>query len=274
MHTLIRCSIAVLALAAASFTHAGQPAGTITKLSGWLMAIQPDGKPKVLSVDSVVEVGDTLVSEEGTYANLVLQGGNEVLIGPASRLAVVRSEPQWVAIALVQGQLRATVANVAARGDRFTIDTGDGSVEASGARFELTYVPLTAAVATARREAYTRASLAALESSGMTDTPRDSAIGELVAQVAPGAPKPPTAPGLPAGLYVSVIDGAIKLSNKVGSQSFTAGQFGYTASITKPPVVVPANPGIKFTPPPTFASNSGGGSGGGSKAAAIDCVVR
>jgi hypothetical protein len=44
--------------------------------------------------------------------------------------------------------------------------------------------------------------------------------------------------------------------------------------VTKPPVVVPANPGLKFTPPPTFTSNSGGGSGGGSKAAAVDCVVR
>ncbi len=52
------------------------------------------------------------------------------------------------------------------------------------------------------------------------------------------------------------------------------GQFGYTANITKPPVVAPANPGLKFTPPPTFASNSGGGSGGGNKAAAVDCVVR
>ena len=93
--------------------------------------------------------------------------------------------------------------------------------------------------------------------------------------VAPGAPKPTVAPGLPAGLYVSVIDGAINLSNKGGSQSFTAGQFGYTANVTKPPVVVPANPGLKFTPPPTFASNNGqSASGPGNKAAAIDCVVR
>jgi hypothetical protein len=39
-----------------------------------------------------------------------------------------------------------------------------------------------------------------------------------------------------------------------GSTSFQAGQFGFTPSFTKPPVILPVNPGIKFTPPPTFSS--------------------
>jgi hypothetical protein len=74
---------------------------------------------------------------------------------------------------------------------------------------------------------------------------------------------------------VSVIDGAINLSNKGGSQNFSAGQFGYTASNTKPPVVVPSNPGIHFTPPASFSSSSGPqGASGTGKSTNVDCEVR
>jgi len=73
-----------------------------------------------------------------------------------------------------------------------------------------------------------------------------------------------------------VIDGIINFSNKGGSQSFSAGQFGYTASLVQPPVVVPANPGIQFTPPPAFSSSSAPrtGTGSGNKSGTVDCEVR
>jgi len=65
------------------------------------------------------------------------------------------------------------------------------------------------------------------------------------------------------------------LTNGGGTQSFTAGQFGYTSSFTQPPVVVPANPGIRFTPPPSFSSSTGAqGSTSGGKPGTVDCVVR
>lgn len=75
---------------------------------------------------------------------------------------------------------------------------------------------------------------------------------------------------------MQVIDGAISLSNKGGTQNFAAGQFGYTANVTRPPVIVPNHPGIKFTPPPSFSfSNTGNpGSTGGTKTNPIDCEVR
>ena len=88
----------------------------------------------------------------------------------------------------------------------------------------------------------------------------------------------PPAPGggtLPPGLYVQVIDGLINVANPAGSQSFTAGQFGFTPSIKQPPIILPANPSIQFTPPPSFstpASPTPGSSG--SKPADVDCVVR
>lgn len=81
--------------------------------------------------------------------------------------------------------------------------------------------------------------------------------------------------GLAPGLYVSVTNGQIALSNKGGSTNFTAGQFGFTSSLTQPPVIVPKNPAMQFTPPPAFSSStSTQASNSGAKAGTVDCVVR
>jgi hypothetical protein len=74
---------------------------------------------------------------------------------------------------------------------------------------------------------------------------------------------------------VQVLDGMIHLSNSSGSATFAAGQFGYTPSVTRPPVVVPTNPGLQFTPPPVFSTGGGTPSAGtGAKGNAVDCEVR
>jgi outer membrane protein OmpA-like peptidoglycan-associated protein len=57
----------------------------------------------------------------------------------------------------------------------------------------------------------------------------------------------------PQGLYVSVIDGLINVNNRGNVPLFSSGQFGYTGAITSPPIVIPKNPGIQFSPPPTFS---------------------
>lgn len=88
-------------------------------------------------------------------------------------------------------------------------------------------------------------------------------------------PVPPSSRStLAPGLYVQVIDGAINLSNKVGSQRFSAGQFGYTSSLITPPVVVPKNPGLQFTPPPAFNVSGTTNTASTTKANAVDCEVR
>jgi hypothetical protein len=80
---------------------------------------------------------------------------------------------------------------------------------------------------------------------------------------------------LPPGLYVQVIDGLMSVSNKGGAQSFAPGQFGFTPSPTQPPVVVPKNPAIQFTLPPSFGLPATDlASGGPSKSGAVDCEVR
>ena len=87
----------------------------------------------------------------------------------------------------------------------------------------------------------------------------------------------PAGSGRPSGLYVQVLDGVISLSNPGGSTNFSSGQFGFSGSLTLPPVIVPNNPGIQFTPPPVFSSSTGpqprnGNTPPGSND--VDCEVR
>ncbi|MDO9167059.1 MAG: hypothetical protein Q7U13_13210 [Rhodoferax sp.] len=87
--------------------------------------------------------------------------------------------------------------------------------------------------------------------------------------------KPPSQPA--PGLHVNVIDGMIQISNNGGTQNFSAGQFGYTRSIVQPPVVVPMDPGLRFTPPAAFSAPTPSNTGTGTntnRSAEINCVVR
>jgi hypothetical protein len=90
-----------------------------------------------------------------------------------------------------------------------------------------------------------------------------------------GPAKSPTG-ALAPGLYVQVIDGLINVSNRGGTTAFAAGQFGYTQNFQQPPVIVPKNPGIQFSPPPAFNSSSGpqSNTSTGNKSNAVDCEVR
>lgn len=265
---------ALVSLFALPIAHAARPVGTIGQLSGLVMAVKPDGRPRILSATSRVEVGDTLVSEADSFVRLVLDNGNEAVLGPLTTLKVERFSPQETALTLVGGQLQVSGSARQPAGHRFTLEADGTTVDAGAASFFLTQIPQQQKPALALRRLYTRTSLALATSGVMTDggdQPLRDALREVIAQNAPNQPRPG---GLAPGLYVSVIDGAINLSNKGGSQKFSAGQFGYTANINKPPVIVPSNPGIKFTPPPTFSSNSGPGNNAGNKPAAIDCEVR
>lgn len=107
--------------------------------------------------------------------------------------------------------------------------------------------------------------------------PQVNMQGQLDALVGGGSggPANPAPPTLAPGLHLQVTDGAIVVTNSGGSQGFQAGQFGFVPSVNQPPIIVPNNPGVQFTPPPSFNSGSGGptaSTGSGSNAA--DCIVR
>jgi hypothetical protein len=95
--------------------------------------------------------------------------------------------------------------------------------------------------------------------------------GEALAQL---TPPPPTGVRAP-GLYVQVLDGLIHVTNPAGTSNFSSGQFGYTPNFRAPPVLLPVNPGIPFTPPPAFNQSTAPGSNTGpTKSNTVDCEVR
>jgi hypothetical protein len=258
---------------------AAQVAGTITQLSGPLLAKKADGAVRVLSLRSEVESGDTLMTEKNTYALVKFVDNSEITLKPGTTFKVEnfafdagKPDGDQASFSLVKGGLRSVTGLLGKRNkEKFSIKTPSATIGIRGTTFVADLVEPSAeevAVAVAAREAYLMASTASLDALAAPLKPLTLAQGPT--------PPPTSSSALPAGLYVNVIDGMINVSNNAGSLNFSAGQFGYTRNTTMPPVIVPNNPGIKFTPPPTFTSSTTTSGPGASapKSAAVDCEVR
>ncbi len=198
-----------LALAPLAFAEV---AGTVTHLSGPLLARKADGTSKILSQKSIVESGDLLVSEKDTYARVKFTDNSEITLKPNTQIKIdaylfdqAKPEADSAVFGLLKGGLRALTGLVGKRGnqDSYQLKTPSATIGIRGTDY-----------------------IAHLGGAG----------------------------GLAPGLYVQVLDGMIHMTNQGGSQTFSAGQFGYTPSFTQPPVILPANPGIQFTPPPSFSA--------------------
>lgn len=274
------------------YALAGQAVGTVTHLSGPLLAKKSDGTTKVLTRASAVEEGDTLVTEKRTYARIKFTDSSEVTLKPGTQFKVERfafdeKNPKGdsAVMSLVKGGLRSMTGKVGKRGnqDAYEMKTPIATIGVRGTIYIAEFIPEEAAVSESNR-----VNLAALDAGQISGHP---AMSDAPAGIAPAKTAPPllladnSGPGgtggggLAPGLYVQVLDGMIHLSNSGGSQNFSAGQFGFTASIKQPPVILPANPGMHFAPPPAFSSGAGpmGGSGGHSgpgSSKPVDCEVR
>jgi hypothetical protein len=287
----------LLALGMAS-AMAGTAIGTVTQLNGPLLLKRADGVVKAIALHSFVEQGDVLVSEKNTYAQLTFADASEITLRPNTQLKIEvftfnenRAENLESVFSLAKGavQLRTGLTG-AQRADGIKLVAP--SLLNPLASATVSRAAGTTFVAEFSADADTRLALwdskrlvaqfpgvqlAMADSASRSDAPLlavpenwDAAL--QLAQAMPPAPSPG---GLAPGLYVHVIDGIINLSNRGGTQSFTAGQFGYTPNFRSPPVILPVNPGLKFTPPPAFSSSSppSGGSSG-SKSNTVDCEVR
>jgi hypothetical protein len=278
----------VLLLLGVAPAFAGVAIGTVTQLSGPLLLKRADGVIKALAVNAFVEQGDVLVSEKKTYAQLRFADESEITLGPDTLLKIeaytfnVNAAENMDSIFSVgRGSLqiktglsgnsrpdtiRLVVPNLLDPTATLTLNRAAGTTVM--ARYTAS-TPSRLALFDARYLAaqFPAIQLAWGESATRTDGP--------IFTLAQNTPPPPTKPGgLAPGLYVQVIDGIINLSNRGGSQNFSAGQFGFTASFIQPPVVVPANPGLKFTPPPAFSAPPSSSSNSGSKSGTVDCEVR
>ncbi len=263
-----------------------QPVASVLLTSGVLLKKAADGGVKVLKPRSTVAVGDTLITQAKSYAQLRLSDELRVILQPGTTFTVesvenneTDSSPGAINVNLKQGSVRVTTALSAKGGKRqLVVNTPAGAVDMDNGSAVIQYLPESAQAAAARRD-WLLASSAALDTIAVSDAGRagpSMAIRPLqLAQNASGSGTNGLSPALGPGLYVHVIDGIINVTNKGGTMNFSAGQFGYTPSFKQPPVVLPVNPGLKFTPPTTFSSAITSPSGNSSsKATSVDCEVR
>jgi FecR-like protein len=289
---------ALLALLLATRMAVAEPAGIVSDSTGPLLAKSASGSIKVLVVGSSVSPLDTLVSRHGVYARVTLTDHSDLALGPDTELAIEKysfhdKDPQanTAVLRLAKGSVRVTSGALGTRNtDTFTLVAGATTIDIHRSVFVATYIEQPQASLGKLDEAPPRASIFAA-----TDTPAMGrpTPGHTYLRVSsfPSRPAKPleltdspiqlaqnglASPAtLNPGLYVQVLDGAINVSNGSGSQNFTAGQFGFTPSVPQPPVILPANPGMQFTPPPSFSSTTGSQNGAsGSKPGDVDCVVR
>lgn len=241
--TVINVLLFSAMVAVTALTWAGQVAGTVVHLSGPLLAKKADGSVKILARKSEVEQGDTLVAERGTYAQIRFIDNSEVTLRPDTTFKIeafaydeAKPGADSASFNLVKGGLRSVTGLLGKRNKE---------------KFSL------------------KTPTATIGIRGTTFVAQY--VGPPTAGQVPAA-----GPALPPGLHVFVIDGAIALSNPGGSQNFAAGQFGFVRNNITPPVIVPNNPGLNFTPPPVFNSTpvAGDAATGPQKTQAVDCEVR
>lgn len=243
--TVIKVLLFTALIAATAFAWAGQVAGTVVHLSGPLLAKKADGTVKVLARGSEVEQGDTLVAEKGAYAQIRFIDNSEVTLRPDTTFKI----------------------------DAFAYDEGKPDADSIG--FSLLKGGLRSVTGLLGKRNKEKFSLKTPTATiGIRGT---TFIAQYVGPAMPGVPAAPAA--LAPGMHVQVLDGAIVVSNGGGSQSFAAGQFGFVRSASMPPVIVPANPGLQFSPPPAFTQTPAAGvdaNTGATRATngAVDCVVR
>jgi len=252
---------AVLLLAGAT-AWAAQVVGVIAHLNGPLLDRKADGTVKVLAEKSEVESGDTLVTEKNTYGMVRLVDNSEITLKPNTTFKIDdfaydagKPEGDRAAFTLVKGGLRSITGLLGKRNkEKFELKTPNATIGIRGTTFIVQYV----------------------DAGGLPGGPGELALGKTA-----GGP----APNLVPGLHLTVLDGAIVVTNTGGSQGFQAGQFGFVPSVTQPPIIVPPHADLRFVPPPSFGSNgpapgpvSSTGEGNVSVAAnkdgAVDCVVR
>lgn len=221
-----------------------QAVATVTNITGILTAKHTDGSTTMLATKSSVMQGDVLVTEANTYARLKFTDNGDMVVRPSSHVFIAHyvydaahPEQDIVSIHLLSGAISSVTGLVGKRNhDAVHFETPAGNVAVRGTTFVVQY-------------------FCQINCSGV--------------------PLPATAIAPPApGLYVQVLDGSVSVSNPAGTTSFSAGQFGYTPSATTPPIVLPSNSAVQFTPPPAFSASTPALASAPQKTGDIDCEVR
>jgi|SRR5438874_3451752 len=211
--SLIRSVFIALGLASISAAPLASN-GTVTQLSGTLSVKKADGAVRILSQKSQVESGDTLNTEQDSYAQIRFADGAQITLKPSTTVKIDRfrfadDKPQDDSFlySLVKGGVRAVTGLVGKRSkDSYELSTATATIGIRGTTFSA-----------------------------------DDCVSSRAEQCG----------RLDSAVYVGVADGAIQVKNAQGTLGLAAGQFGLVAPNQRP-LFLSTDPGLQFTPPATF----------------------
>ena len=193
--------------------------GTVTQLSGTLSVQKADGSMRILAQKSEVSTGDTVNTQQDSYAQIKFSDGGILTLKPNTSVKIQlyqfnQAEPQKdnFVFGLVKGGLRAVSGLVGKRGDQdaYQLGTATATIGIRGTSF------------------------------GADDC------------LTTPCQKPYSNENLEASVYVSVTDGEIVATNSAGSQNLQAGQFAAISDRNSRARFLSTDPGLQFTPPATF----------------------
>jgi hypothetical protein len=233
-----KLALALVLWLGGGYALAANVVGTVTHLSGMLLAKKADGTARILSQKSEVIVGDMLATAEGSYARVKFTEGGEVTLRPNTQFEIreysyeaARPERDNIVLALAKGGLRAITGLIGKRNQsKFQLNTSSGTIGIRGTI------------------------LGALQCNNDCEKIR-TAAGTVPEN----------------GLHVDVGEGAISVTNNGGTQVYTAGQFGYVRDFSTLPVIVP--PSAVPQPPPPPPGRFDTGKAGLGKGGANECAI-
>lgn len=206
--------------------------GSITHLSGVLLATRADGTSKLLSVKSEVMEGDTLRTEKDTFVRIKFIDNGEVVLRPetvfkvdayAYKPAPEAGQQDNILFSLLKGGLRSVTGFLGKRSpDKFKMNTTTATIGIRGTHF------------------------------GALLCNNDCANIPTVSGQTPGN-----------GLHTDTAQGLVVVYNAAGSIEVPVGAFSYTPNAATPPKLVPPSQGIQVTMPTTISTNRGSGGGVG-----------
>lgn len=201
-------------------------AGTVAQLAGTLSVKRADGSVRILSTKSEVLQGDTLQTEKDSYARIKFTDGGEITLKPNSQMTVqeykfatAKPAEDGAVFSLLRGGMRAVTGLIGKRGDQdaYSMKTNTATIGIRGTTFDADDCKTTAC----------------RKAAGEAHSGEGAAGNEATHE---------------AGVYVSVRDGEVLVTNSAGSMRLAAGQFGFIAAATVKPQVLPGDPGLSSIP--------------------------
>lgn len=238
-------ALAALLLIGACQWALAEGAAVVTHLAGTLVVKRGDGSSRLLAVQSEIREGDTLQTEERSYARIKFADGGELVLKPNTSVVVSRYRYEAAnpaadssAVELLKGGLRSVSGALGKRSpDAVSLKTTVATIGIRGTHY------------------------------GVLDCRSEDGRNSCAdVPMADGEAPPP-------GVHIDVAEGRIRVRNDGGERDFEAGQFGYVRDAATPAENVPAERGVRVTMPGSISRNGTQGNTVGATRDASACAM-